>query len=570
MKKSINSILIITLSSLLCACNNGGNTPSPSNNKDDAPYTKVTLTEEGARRINAASERQNRVRNELRKYSNWLMPKYLSLESKAAVNPGDEVDEDMNFEIYPSDFDNLNKMFLIGRTKPSSSETKGSTNLIDITTNIPKEEISDYSLNGQISYLDGAGDINHDRIEYDSIPYQKETELTMTYTYIKKGTAADTSPYSCQPSFHITKVDNEAPLLIEDSNLNLIASYKQTAAELKAKLANDIAANFIVNDGNLTINVDINLTDAELGTLMETAITNAKAASDHHFEAFNIPFTVYTANASTDVLKATVLLEDDIGPVVYKNNNPVQEITLNGGVITLPHKDVLDAGIGSLLENNGYSIVDEIEGNSSIVDYESMIHNDEDELIVSENILLGNRNEFAQLTVDFNFNDESHLMKIDYARSVSQIEGTEVATIISDLYINKGNTLFEEELKVSEVNFSGLGASGILIIASTNILTLNGLIGFIPTYLFLDYDSIKDEDKSKCFVFDPESTSGMEPDHIYLDVSTYNSDWYYAENYKSNTYNLFAVSNFYEGTTPRQINYNYTLEQFKTKFNIVY
>ena len=199
-----------------------------------------------------------------------------------------------------------------------------------------------------------------------------------------------------------------------------------------------------------------------------------------------------------------------------------------------------------------------------------MIHNDADEIIVRQNILLGNRNEFAQLTVDFNFNDESHLMKIDYARSVSQIEGTEVATIISDLYINKGNTLFEEELKVSEVNFSGLGASGILIIASTNILTLNGLIGFIPTYLFLDYDSIKDEDKSKCFVFDPESTSGMEPDHIYLDVSTYNSDWYYAENYKSNTYNLFAVSNFYEGTTPRQINYNYTLEQFKTKFNIVY
>ena len=229
MKKIFISSIVPIFALLLVACSspqpnsNDGSTASSisspssinSNSGDNnSPYTAITLTEAGAARVNAAIERQNKVRQTLAKYSNWLTPNFLSVQSLNVVEAGDEVEEDMNFEIYPSDSENLDDMFLIGRTKPSSnsSETKGGIDsLIEITTNIPKEEIADYSLNGQISYINSSGDVNHDKIQFDCIPYQQETEFTMTYTYIKKGTAATSSPYSCQPSFNITKVDNEAP-----------------------------------------------------------------------------------------------------------------------------------------------------------------------------------------------------------------------------------------------------------------------------------------------------------------------------------------------------------------------
>ena len=382
---NVFTILLITSIFSISACSNQTQLTSSDNasqssssnggvssNKSDSPYTTVTLTEEGAARVNAGLKRQSTIRQRYAKYSSWLKPNFLNEATEDEVKAGDEVEEDMNFEIYPSDLAGLDKMFLIGRTKPSSSDqTKDSSNsLIEITTNISKEEISDYSLNGQISYINGSGNINHDTIQFDSIPYQESTEFTMTYTYIKKGTSADSSPYSCQPSFNITKIDNEAPKYEnshpywEDSGLSNIAmSYTLQESRLRNSLAQKIGSYFTINDRGLTKTVTINKTDAELETLRQTAISGAKVASDHHFEPFTIPFTVSTQNASTEELTCTVLLIDDIKPAIFKDGVQVETLQLEGGTdLQLPHKDVVNSGANALLLDKGYVVEDYIEG----------------------------------------------------------------------------------------------------------------------------------------------------------------------------------------------------------------
>jgi len=617
MKKCIKSILIITLSSLLCACNNGGNTPSPSNNKDDTPYTKVTLTEEGARRINAASERQNRVRNELRKYSNWLMPKYLSLESKAAVNPGDEVDEDMNFEIYPSDFDNLNKMFLIGRTKPSSSEAKGSTNLINITTNIPDEEISDYSLNGQISYLDGAGDINHDRIEYDSIPYQKETELTMTYTYIKKGTAADTSPYSCQPSFHITKVDNDAPEII-DNNLVFEASYTKSITDLKTYLIKEIGKKFEIKDEKLTKTVSISLTDETFETLKTESITAAKADTENHaFTSIDIPFIVSTENASTEVLHAQLNLVDDVLPEVWKNNETVTEVILNGGKYNkLPHKDTIKAGINSLMSTNGYEVIDEINGLSEI-DFEVVMPE------LTDQDLQENKDKAATLKFSFSKNYENieyidsttqfrfrprsmvseysndpkplttHCVKFNsvstgyYIFDYNNTEGvfldyscfslntTNGLLVYEDLLLNEESSAFHERMPLDHVVRNQVllwsGSHLSIIINSSTIfkqwskLNLNGFRDVEIDAIYININNF--EDKSEADTIFENTPPIISADKIYLSSESYDTDnWCYSVGSEYTTCFGFRILN----NTLNNIHYGYSVDQFKQACNINY
>lgn len=563
--------------------------------KNDSPYTTVTLTEEGAARINAAIERQNSIRNKFNEYQ-WLTPNFLSSQPKKLVNVGDEVEEDMNFEIYPSDVESLDSMLLIGRTKPSIQSSRGTIDssikkLINITTNIPEEEIDYYSLNGQISYIDGSGDINHDKIQFDSIPYQTKTEFTMTYTYIKKGTSADSSPYSCQPSFHLTKVDNEAPAALEGLNLSL--SYTVSGEVLRAALISELAGKFEINDHNLTKTVTILKTDAELEALRASAIASAQVAVDHHFETVAIPFTVSTENASTDELSASLLFVDDVDPGVRKNGSYVDTIQLNGGLnLRIPHKSVVDAGVVALLASNGYEGYDEIEGACSIDYYFDYMTGALSFSFSSNNQLMTYTDSTTTFTCDsyygasvshyrgaqgysavtvynLNYLDNNHNVSIWFLDGNQN--GGDVY-IIDDWKIN-ANTVFEETLVPVYIDVTDFlfRENTIIIINSSSQIgfiaedTHPFRINFHIKALYINTDCMN----TAIPRYSIHGSLTISADKIYLSCASYDTtNWYYDTTWSGgcDCYFMFQLPK----NSINDINYSYTLEAFKTKFELVY
>lgn len=615
MKKIFISSIIPIFALLLVACsssqpnsNDGLKTSSTnssssinSNSSDNnSPYTAITLTEAGAARVNAAIERQNKVRQALAKYSNWLTPNFLSIQSLKAVEAGDEVEGDMNFEIYPSDSENLDNMFLIGRTKPSSnsSETKGSIDsLIEITSNIPKEEIADYSLNGQISYINGSGDVNHDKIQFDRIPYQQETEFTMTYTYIKKGTAATSSPYSCQPSFNVTKVDNEAPKR-RYSSITVLSSpsisYAKTIPQIKELIVRDIKNNFTVNDYNLEMFVSILVDDASLEQSINESINTAKNSANHQFLPVLIPFTIGTVNASTEQLDYKINLVDDIAPAVLNvEGEEVGLLELNGGTnLKLPHHDVVNKGVNQLLKEKGYCVIDDIEGETDLLfdisqgrdDYGYYGFSSTDPWYVSITLSVNKVNKtFLDKTTVFtlgvspyhgkaahavdkneqiwyylDYNSNSHFCEVELSTPEQDV------AIINDSEIINKNTAFEEEL------FAGYFNGGVW---ATNVLILN-LSNPVPPTFWISIENtttvyFKASSAASISLVEEwygDSYWACYAKNVYTDAPEYSSSWY-CNNIDSSFYLLFFGPILGELS---DIHYNYSLEQFMRDFNINY
>ena len=178
--------------------------------------TSAVLTAKGAYRVNAAASRNAKQQELFSPYSSWLNPSYLATKRTTTVKEGDEYTTDMEIEIYPSDKYSMNRLFLIGVNnydKPSNLLATSSTTepLIKISTSLSESELSKYDLNGEIKAINSqpTTDVN---VEYENLSFETEYKYTMTYTYIKTGTAADSSPYACQPTFTLLKIDNEVQL----------------------------------------------------------------------------------------------------------------------------------------------------------------------------------------------------------------------------------------------------------------------------------------------------------------------------------------------------------------------
>ncbi len=593
-------------------------TTSNTSQEEEEPYAKVTLTEAGAARINAAIERQQRARQKYDKYSNWLSVKYAAPLPKRAANPGDEVEEDMNFEIYPSDFTALDSLFLVGRTNMSritqQSLTVGSGNsLVEITTNIPAEEISRYSLNGTVSYINGSANINHDTLEENNIPYQENTELTMTYTYIKKGTAATTSPYSCQPSFYITKVDNDAPESTIDE-LVFSERYTITLDELKSSFISLINDTFTVKDESLEKTVTINLTDSELQASMTDSINAAKAdTTEHKFTPIDIPFTVSTVNASTDVLHAQLNFTDDILPEVWKNGKPVSEINLNGGVSKLPHRDTIKSGINQLLTANGYEVIDEINGPCEInFDVDTSIRPEDSDYYAINGIdkVVGlklffsknhNNIEYIDQTTQFSFRPcypigsrEYFPAQVIWYNDVSvgtyyfyyygETPGLFLTNSVKDnsnngLYVfedlilnNNNNNNFYEHIPLDYVYLDSafLYAENVTIIINSSVafkgwdnIPMSRTSSIAAIYINTD----NFEDKSKIDTVFENMPPVIPAENVYLSSENYDTEnWYYSTDNRYTTCFGFKILN---GTLDK-VHFGYSADQFKAERHIRY
>lgn len=599
MKIKVKNLLlgiIMSISFNLTAC---------SNSSKATPRTVVTLTEAGAERINHAIEKQTAEVKKYAKYASWLStPLDNNVLGIDEVNPGDEVTEDMIFEVYPSD--NLDKMFLVGRTTNVrnkfgvKSVNENITPLINITTNIPEDELSDYSLNGQVSYINGSGDINHDKINLNNIPYQEDTELTMTYSYIKKGTSANSSPYSCQPSFHLIKVDNEAPTPRRTfyGSLYIELSYTLTPAEIRSSLVSFLDDIFIVNDSKLEKIISILKTDEELAIIKSEAIDSARLnAPTYNFLPVYIPFKVSTENASTNELNITLQFIDDVEPAIKKGGSFVSSIMLNGGTnLKLPHITTLKSGVLTLLTSKGYVIEDEISPdpelninidangylmiefsynriNRKVIDQTTKFNwgsgfSSDDIHPYNEDLLYYHVNDINTMKLYYSFDPFSE----DYSSTVfscSELEdnGKRDIIVIDDLVINK-NSVFEEKLmpkkwyrKTQQI----FDPEDILIINSSIELELDADSWFVllgGTKVFINFDIIKNRNINMSAWY-PSTAS-----NIYTSSAMYDKSNSYFDDSGSEYDILFFC--FIPKGTLNQIHYNYSLDTFKADFGIYY
>lgn len=396
--KKINPVLILATLLSLTGCNQGKDSATENSSLEDVGYV-YRLTEAGANAANAAIKNKNEATSKaISDYRDWgVYPKYLNgVETRKLLENDDPLstedgDEYSAGDIVKTGSSNLelyftyneigggraiDDMFLIGNHNGGILNKSASKNVLGAkkdTTEVIKEallypsstlsedELGDYDLDAEF--------ITGKRIQ--TRLFNEAQNVAVKYS-LTPNTGVLSTALSTNLHFSVTLENDVAP---HGSIDTLALPYTTTVDEVKNEASYQISHSYVSNNFAATLSVTYYkdeamttpLTDTHIREILDAGIAEAKRTKVMPVVSFYFKVEDSDGN-ETDVQTFNIQLTDDVAPVIKKNGEVVDEMSLGtgndalkDGVWVMPDEDFL-AAAKKEASDQGYIFDDEIFG----------------------------------------------------------------------------------------------------------------------------------------------------------------------------------------------------------------